>query len=151
MRRRRQVDGAPEAPDHARWPPSHADEWKSLHDVQDPDAVAAYIAPYPDIPGLLQEAFGRIRSSFPDSATPRLAMQRNPEEGDEWLTHVISVPAADREAGSRLDHFDDDWWLDAAPHGEPCDRARHPSSVTAFDCHGHPARHEADQRLTEVR
>lgn len=101
------------------WPPGEAADWRSLYDVEDPQAVAAYIAPYPHIPGLLTEAFGRVRSVFPESARPRLTLQCDPGAGDQWLTLLIPLPSYDRDAAARLDRFDDEWWFDAAPRGEP--------------------------------
>lgn len=94
-------------------------DWRVLYDVEDPEAVAAYIAPYPHIPALLTEAFGRIRSVFPDSRPPTLHIEYDPGDGDRWLTLLIPVAPLDKEARDRLHQFDDEWWLDAAPRGEP--------------------------------
>lgn len=109
--------------DAEQTPTSTATDWRSVYDSDDLSAVEAFVARYPCLNDLLSRVPGEVEARFESSARPRLSVSQEPDsdgdEPDEWLTITIEADREWRDARARLQRFEDEWWLDAMPRGEP--------------------------------
>ncbi|MDP8922232.1 MAG: hypothetical protein M3O34_05065 [Chloroflexota bacterium] len=109
--------------DGERGTPRPAGDWRALYEIEDADAVEAFVARHPGLDVLLAQVPGRIRACFDTDARPSLSVSEEPDSdsdhSNEWLTIVIPIDREWQDTQARLRRFEDEWWLDAMPRGEP--------------------------------
>ena len=98
-----------------------ASAWQAHYDLEDPPAIEGFVTRHPGLDRLLSQIADQLRARLDLDQRPfvRVTQEPDSDERDEWLTiEVPSGPNGD-ETRARLDRFDDEWWLDAMPRGEP--------------------------------
>ena len=106
---RQQTDGERAAPEPAA-------DWRLLYEIEDIEAVEAFVARHLGLGALLGRVPSEIASRFDDESRPALRVEADPEDEPATEYLVISIPT-DRDwedARDRLRRFDDEWWLDEA-------------------------------------
>lgn len=98
-----------------------ASRWQAYYDLEDPSAVEAFVARYPGLDRLLSQMAQQFAARLQLDARPAMRVSQEPDsdETDEWLTIEVWSGSDWDDTRARLDRFDDEWWLDAMPRGEP--------------------------------
>jgi hypothetical protein len=90
-------------------------DWAAGFDIENVEAVAAYVAEHPSVAPLLTDAPAYIASIFRNTEPPRLRLAIDPEAGDCWLAVAIPVSDDGPAALQLIDAFDEQWWLARMP------------------------------------
>lgn len=84
-----------------------------------PEPVERFLAEHPGVTQVLLEAKKPLRDAFGKGVQVSVTVTSNPEVAEgEFLVSRIQTSLSARQARSRLDRFDETWWLDNAPRAE---------------------------------
>jgi len=87
-----------------------------LYGFADDESVENYLARYPFLTDVLYMAHAKIREYFGPSDQLSLKVVEEPDlKASRRLFVLIHTTLRPREALTRLDELDHDWWLDALP------------------------------------
>jgi hypothetical protein len=70
------------------------------------------VGQHPTAAIVLAEAPSEIKAVFGDRGAPKLALEWDPEDGDQWLSVDIPAETDDESALSLIYNLEDRWWLD---------------------------------------
>lgn len=107
---RRRAGQGDEGPAPGASPPEA--DWRAHYEIENPDAVEAYVARHPTVQPVLGEAAHQIHAVFGNDAPPRLRLTWDPEDGDCWL--FVGIPSEDVGPAilPLIEALDKRWWLD---------------------------------------
>jgi len=81
-----------------------------------PEPVKRFLAEHPGVTQVLLEAKKPLQDAFGKDIQVAVAVTSNPEiAAGEFLLSSIQTSLSARQAHTRLDKFDETWWLDNAP------------------------------------
>jgi hypothetical protein len=77
-------------------------------------AVAAFLAMHNELRSALVELPAAVARYFAPDQELSLAVVTDPDDGSDQLVATILTPFSPNAALQRLDHFDQQWWLERA-------------------------------------
>ncbi len=87
----------------------------SLFDLEQPEAVTAFLRHNSDLIPLLLESRGQVGLRFGE-ARMRLTLMSDPEATDDQRLYALVLTSLSPEEAERcLEKLDAEWWLDALP------------------------------------
>ncbi len=93
-----------------------AADWRSTFDIEDLDAVEAFVDRHPFLASLLERAPTAVATHFGEHQGLRLEVVADPDaEGAEHLYLFVRTDRPFEEAYERQRQLDEEWWLDAMP------------------------------------